>query len=296
MPYETSHHFDSVCIIESLALPDDLTGTSLYNDVLKPLADREGFMVRHYAADTRNLFFDAFQHIRHDFVQQGHGPINHIEAHGDEDHTGIVLASGEMITWEELRVILTEINIAVQFNLLLVMALCSGWWLSSILLPSQPWPVWGIVGPTETVGDRDLKQAMAAFYREMFHSYDARKAMDQANDQRPYEDWTYRLETADLLFCRAFRHHMEIMTDAELQERLNWIVAENFRVYPDRKRSAAVREWARGQLLQHEKHYNQVKRQFLMLDRFPGNEKRFPLRYEDCKGHGAQPSDTTSPQ
>lgn len=60
MPYETSHRFDSVCVIESLAPPYDLTGTWLYEEVLKPLADREGFMVRHYTANTRDKFFECF--------------------------------------------------------------------------------------------------------------------------------------------------------------------------------------------------------------------------------------------
>src|SRR5436309_8419724 len=91
MPYETSHRFDSVCIIESLAPPFELTGTWLYNDVLKPLAEREHFLVRHYAAETRERLFDAFAHVKRDFLQQGHGPIIHIEAHGIDDHTGIVL-------------------------------------------------------------------------------------------------------------------------------------------------------------------------------------------------------------
>src|SRR5437879_4136844 len=152
--------FDSVCVIESLGDPDPSrhTGTWLVQNVLRPAATHQAIKVFHAAPAGRGEFFKALAQIQDVIVARGHGPIIHLETHGDKD--GIILASDEVVEWRELTDVLTAINHAVGFNLLVVLAMCRGYYFIQTLVPTRPSPVWALVGPAEKVWDGDLRRAM----------------------------------------------------------------------------------------------------------------------------------------
>ena len=64
--------------------------------------------------------------IRQNVLEGRYLPIIHIEAHGNDDKSGLCLASNETITWREMKLPLSEINIATRFNLMLCISSCYG--------------------------------------------------------------------------------------------------------------------------------------------------------------------------
>ncbi|HYN83244.1 MAG TPA: hypothetical protein VES88_17330 [Gemmatimonadaceae bacterium] len=94
----------------------------------------------------------------------------------------------------------------------------------------EPSPVWGIVGPTLDVWNSDLRDAMEAFYRELLTTFDIRKALEAANESKPYQEWEYILEGAEIMYCRVFNHYLsELCAPKHLAARENEIVAEMVR-------------------------------------------------------------------
>ena len=278
--------FDSVCVLESIEDASTLrrTGKWLVENVLTPVAPQHGIQVFFAAPVDRASFFQSIERIRDVVVGRGHGPIIHVEAHGDKH--GLILASRETVEWSELAEALTAINHAVGFNLLLVLAMCRGYYFIQTVVPTRPSPVWALVGPAENVWDYDLRQAMAAFYRELLTSLDGRAAVRALNEHKPPANWEYRFEPADFIFCRVFKTYLETRcTPDQLQDRENDIVAEIMRgTGYDLVAAMAARRGARRMLQDHERLFDHLKREFFMFSDLPRNADRFTVKFSDCGG------------
>jgi len=282
--YKDAIRFDSIAVIETLRSTDLETGEWLFDRVIQPWAVRNApFHVRFKRTHSRAEFLQALDELQNDLFQHGHKPIIHIEAHGDR--TGLEMASGEHIAWEELRDRLTVMNGCSELNLLLVMAMCAGWHLSTLLTPLHKAPVWGVVGPLkDVVRAGDLRDAMESFYSYLLETFDARGALKAVNTGLPPADWLYVLETAEVMLCRIFHTYVnELSTDAKLKDRENEVVAEivrnrNF----DLTVAFDARERARQQLGDHQAAFDRYRKDFLWIDEYPANDKRFRLTLTDC--------------
>jgi hypothetical protein len=282
--YKDSIRFDSIVVIESLREGALETGKQLFDRVIHPWAVRNApFYVRFARVHTRSEFFDVLDGLRDELFRLGHKPIVHIEAHGDRD--GLELGSGEHVRWEELRDRLTVMNGYSQLNLLLVMAMCAGWHLSTLLTPMQRAPVWGVVGPlADVVNAGDLRDTMETFYAFLLNTFDARGALEAANSNFDSSHWTYVLETAEVMLCRVFNSYVnEQSTDIKLKEREDEIVAEIVRKQGcDLTVAFDARQMARTQLADHQTTFDLYRKQFLWIDEFPDNNHRFKLTLSDC--------------
>lgn len=276
--------FDSIVVLESLPGHHRKTGKVLYDRVLKPHADAHPNLIVHYnPISGREHLLKAFEVIEGQMIDKGHRPIIHIEAHGDQEE--MLLADGSTISWAEIREILTRLNIKTRFNLLLVMAMCEGWWLSQVLIPFQPAPVWGVLGPTKPVLDSELLRVMTVFYTQLFSNSDVLPALEEANQHLPIEDWTYLLTPAEMLFCMAFRRYMEDATAENLQARENEIVAAftrgkgNF----DVRAAMEARVYAHDMLQnKHREFFEYCRRRYFLLDDLPENAGRVRASYDWC--------------
>lgn len=143
--YRDAVHFDSVAILESLPINERKTGRELFDRVLRPLETKvTPLQVYYNLVTTRSQFFGGLNAVEAQLINKGKAPILHLEAHGTED--GIVLADGELVLWEELRAVLTSMNEKCGLNLLLVMAMCRGWYLIEIVSPISQGPRLGARG------------------------------------------------------------------------------------------------------------------------------------------------------
>jgi len=280
--YNFPFAFDSVIVLESLAPPSDplLTGKRLYDDVLKPWADREDGNVAVYRSLlTKADFFDGLSQVV-GAAQQGHAPILQIEAHGDRD--GLGLASKEFIRWEELAPELAAANEACRFNLLVVSSACFGIYLQKALLPTSRSPAWGIIGPDVRQDDTVIDDFNHAFYNVLLSTYNVREALNIANGCQPYREWLFGILPADLLFCRVFAYYMK---ERGAREKDIVKVREIIAAYAKATGTApdvTTEELLLASFQDHRSWYDALRDHFLMLDLYPTNSGRFPLSYDDC--------------
>jgi hypothetical protein len=283
MPYKDVFQFDSIVVIESLPTSKMPTSEWLFESYLQPIANKDGHLkVELFQAATKTQLMEFLERVYRQYAQRGHSPILHLEAHGDD--AGMELASGEHVAWERIREPLTAINEMVGVNLLVVSTLCNGGWMSTLLNPAKPAPAWGVIGPLETVYAGPLREAMAAFYSVLISTKNARTAMNAMNEYVKVGEWTYRLETAELMLFRSYTELLERhSSDEQMQDEENQIVEEVVRRRGyDINIAIEARTLARETARDHRKYFEFFRRSFFMLDRFPENADRFKLTFDEC--------------
>jgi hypothetical protein len=93
----------------------------------------------------------------------GDWPILHIECHGSKS-TGLWFADGTLVPWEGLGLLFTELNVASQFNLLVLVSACYGAHLTGQFSPVKPAPAWGIIAPTHAIDPAEILAGLRTFY------------------------------------------------------------------------------------------------------------------------------------
>lgn len=281
MAYQSSVSFSGVVLIESLHSGSWLTGTDLFETTIAPAVIANGAFAERIPVSNRAQFFGALTRAE-TLADAGHSPILHFEMHGD--HGGLQLASKEMVDWPELAPALTRINERTRMNLLVVAAACNGWHLSEVLKPVDRAPAWGVVGPPDSVQSGDLYGAMKRFYETLWRAMDLRAALNAANQTADMDEWNVEVEWADVLYCQVFRSYLESLADEPKATRVNRLVVELARAQNivDVNRTMQLREQVTRDLDDHQFWFDHYKSRFLMLDRFPENAGRFPLRLSDC--------------
>lgn len=287
MPFQSTLYFDSVCVVESLRPGDRRTGEWLHDNVLELFSfQHSGFSTLFHSPKSKPEFLAAISDVRTQFAEAGRAPVLHLEAHGAR--RGIQVSSGEWIAWEELKEVLTEINIRCGLNLLVVSAMCQGGFLAEVIRPTERAPVWAVIGPTKNVFDVDLQAAMEAFYRELLTSFDGRAALDALNSCAAVSEWEYRFLNAEILFCRAFQHYVNAHGTGEaLRGRENDLVARLvWEQNLDLLQSARLRSEIQQKLVAHGEWFERFRDRFFMLDLYPHNRQRFQLTYDECVQRG----------
>jgi len=289
MPYNTSFAFDSVAVIESLPAGDLRVGRDLFETTIAPVSiANPGVVSEMYEPLSGTDFLGCLATIASMAQQYGRSPVIHIAAHGNRH--GIQLANGDFVTWQEIAPALTTVNQICRVNLLVVAAMCQGWHLSSVLRPTDRTPAFGVVGAHETLEAGALLDAMKRFYGALLGpGHDLRAALDEANGQRPFADWTFKMEGAELMLCRVFEHYVqEVATESTQVERVSRMVADVARIKNlDVLRTMRLRAELREAIDDHGRWFDLYRTRFLMLDLFPFNAPRFLLRYPDCQGDAA---------
>src|SRR4029079_6640356 len=111
------------------------TGRQLWQELLRSGEDLE-VVIKYQdlpdAAGFRAAFLGLNDHVRATHLF----PVIHIESHGSAD--GLVLASGELVSWDELVNLLRPINVASRLNLFVSISACYGENLARAINPGAP--------------------------------------------------------------------------------------------------------------------------------------------------------------
>ncbi len=283
---DSTLRFGAIDVIESLPSDERPTGQHLVDEVLTPARyhHHPGLGVHYRRVVTAAELLAALDGVAARVEDTGAKPLVHIEAHGGQH--GMRVASGEYVPWSALKAALTRINLLTGLHLTVMMAACSGHYLSRILLPTEPAPAWMVIGPHEPVWDADLYEAMAGFYRGLLDHGDAERALFDMNGGRPMAQWSYLVQPAEDMFRRAFSRYLADATPDALREREDLIVDAFLqrRGTRDPRVAAEARIQARAMLADHAGYFDLLKSRFFMLDDWPENRGRFLLTYEDCLG------------
>jgi hypothetical protein len=281
--HNSSLSFDSVILIESLSAGELKTGRDLFDTVMAPANYKDStFLAELYEVRTAKELIAAFNRVEQLARTHGLRPIIHLEMHGSE--SGLLLAGGDRLAWSEIAEPLANLNRMTDMNLLVVAALCHGWFMIDILRPTDRAPAYGIVGTANEIASGTLLKRMQRFYEQLLQApHDLATALAAANTEVHGDD-RFRMITAELMLCRIYSHYVqEYATGDKREARVNELVAALAPSHDfDVRTTMALRQQIRSELDDHAKWFGHYRRKFLWLDVLPANFDRFTLTYGDC--------------
>ena len=277
--------FNKVYVIESLDdKTEKLTGKELYEDLLRwkefQITD---FKAEYIPITHRTDFFKVLESIKDECTTKGQYPILHFEIHGSSDKSGLVLKSEELITWQELYQDLVDLNSIIGNNLFITMAVCHGAYIMELIKINNPAPYWGFVGSFDEIKVPDLLIRYNEFYAEFLREFNLTKSIENLHKANPTIPSSYRFINSEETFKNINRKYFkEKFSEAQIKLRFEDGMRQNKLNIKDRNIKNQYRNKFKIELLKTKKDYFQEhKKTFFMIDNFPDNEKRFPVKFED---------------
>lgn len=267
----TQIHFNRIYIVESLQHGDTLTGTNLYNDLLRYQSlkhpDFESILKN---PKDKKEWNDLFSEIKKDCEGNGNAPIIHFEVHGSSGKDGLVLTSKELITWEELYQNLAPINKILRNELFITMAVCHGTFFLMSSYVNRQTAFQGIVGSFYEISESDLVIRYDAFYNELFGSFNLNRAYEQLVASNPGLPDTYGCFSAEYVFARCYLEYIKNeCSEAALKKRAEkTIVDQNIQLNRHGRRNF-TRDFIRTEQKKRSLYFKQDYKTYFMLDLYP---------------------------
>jgi hypothetical protein len=287
-----SAKFSKVIIIQSLS--DVFTGNRLQDDLSILTVFTQGIVTSELInVNSKEQFIKLLHRIKQDVQNDEYLPIIHIEAHGNEDNTGLILANNDDVSWIEMKRPLSEINIATRLNLLLCISACYGGSFASALNIEDRAPCWAMIGPKDEMYPDDLLRDYTRFYEEILKTGSGGSGLKQLNDSFTGNDAKYFFMTAEQFFEIVWTGYLRKQcSNDELNKRANAIVRELRRKKPVGVSIIPSRNEMKNDLIRRNPEYFDIKKKhFFMMDLFGENENRFTVSYDTVheKSMEAQP-------
>lgn len=265
-----------IVVIESLA-PEEVRTGQITAGWLSSLADEHnlGIGVDLVTISGAQGFRQFLRELTELSRQQDDWPMLHIECHGSKS-IGLRFSDDTLLPWESFGLLLTELNIATQFNLPVVVSACFGAHLLSQYSPVKPAPAFGIIAPTHAIDPAEILSGLRTFYSRFAATSDLGLATSELAKQK--------LSTGGW-FSKLAEHWYEQLAAAHLHKHCTRAAVRHWaRTFSHKLRSAGrstpVREIER-QLMERSlagltgKYFDR----FFCLHRIPDNAARFaPLR------------------
>ena len=260
-----SNRFNQILVVDSIPTGEYNTAKRLFEDLqTHALAYSPSPAVRYVRVESADEFVQCILTCRQDAKEHDIVPMLHIECHGDED--GFQFADDSLADWDELKLPITELNVATGLNLMVAVAACTGWALAKVMRMGDRAPFWGLIGPTRTLTAKELEKAYAALYLTLLSTKEPARAVE-AMDQATKLGLFWRT-TSQGLFKRVWdSYKREHCTAAALEVRANRM--------RDRLRESGVSalpstDELKSRLISHEPiAFERYRRTFFMCDLFP---------------------------
>lgn len=273
--------FNRIYVIESLPEGEEKTGTQLNDDLLRWQQYRyKGF--KSVLLEPKDIleWTESMEIILDDTVNKGVFPIIHFEIHGSTNKDGLVLASGELVSWESMRTILTKINIASRMNLFVSLAVCHGAYLLMQYQLDQRAFCSGLLGSFDEIKVSDLKIRFTEFYQELFTTFDMNKAYQRLLNSNPCVEIDYKCISALEIFCRIYKNY--IITQVNDPERvkqraLDAAKANGLRLETRQQKRSFQRDFAKQIHKTKNQYYMEHSTKFLMMDLFPEKKNDYNI-------------------
>lgn len=260
-----------VYVLESLQQGDKLTGTNLYNDLISYKLPFDSKLYDRIV--DKGDWYKTIEDIRSN-VKYGDVVFIHIEIHGNEGGTGVVLKNGETITFEKICEDFRDINKKIGCNLYITLAVCHGLYMIKGLVPLKEMPFCGLIGSQEEIKVSDLEIRYYEFYNSYLEYNDIESAMEQLKKANPDIPNSYRYIRSDEIFINSWKKYINDSSNKNWQkENLNKVSEENN--FNRKQRRKFDRVFKKDKIKCAKSIYKEKTDLFFMLKDYPDNKNRF---------------------
>ncbi len=151
--------------------------------------------------------------LRADIETTSRNAIVQIECHGSDDATGLILADGSYLGWDELKPKLEAINIASRFNLVLVLGCCYGGYFGQTTRLQERAAFCVYLGPNSSLSAGMLYDGLRAFYIGLLIERDMTAAINAMVSAVP--TMPYFFATAEGLFHLGFAAYIRDLASGD---------------------------------------------------------------------------------
>lgn len=196
-----ANRFSQIVIVDSIPKGERNTARRLYDDLKiveasNPPTPRLSFE----RIESADELLALLARLRDETKAGGLSPMLHIECHGNDD--GFGMADRSLIDWPDLKLPLTELNIATELNLLVSVAACSGGTIGKVISMGDRAPLWGLVGPTRSMYPDELELGYGALFSTLLRTKSSSEAL--AAMEATATHGTYWRATAQGLFQKGW--------------------------------------------------------------------------------------------
>ena len=196
----STFQFNKISIIESLSESDRKTGREVFDDLEFLEISNPGRLETEYnQVHNKVEFARVVGNLAEEVDSKGVYPILHIEAHGNDE--GLKLGENNYIEWCELLEILSQLNISMKGNLLVVLASCYGACIIRHISTISRAPFWGVIAPYENTYPANVYGGLNKFYNAICSGKNSEDTISALNTDTKNND--LKLFTAELLFVKA---------------------------------------------------------------------------------------------
>ncbi len=276
-----ANRFNYIVILDSIPDGDLNTARKLYEDLdICATAYSPTPGIAYLRVENEFQLFDYLDQLRGQNEKNNAFPLLHIESHGFED--GLQLADRSLVSWEQLKIGLVPLNIAMRLNLMVVLASCYGGAFIKAIDLSDRAPVWGLIGPTQEVGAGELGKDFGVFYRTLFSTGSPKASVEALNQVSSPN--LYLRTTAEGFFYRVWHNYKEKQcTPKKLKQRGRRMrdSAKKQKISPLPKAA----EFKKTLLRQESEAFNKFRDSYFMYDLYPENKDRFSVTYEKAEAY-----------
>lgn len=194
--------FNRIYVIQSLPDHETQTGTALINDIISRRQLGFNYLTSELVeVSKREDLGQELLRIAELFYSDGVVPYLHFEMHGSLK--GLHLKSGEMITWSELRPLLSKINARINNNLFVSLATCHGAFMVNAIDPLDRIPFYAFIGPIDEVKERVIEADWVRYFDCLLLTRDFAGAIEQLNTN---DGMRYMFFTGEAIFDKVMSY------------------------------------------------------------------------------------------
>jgi hypothetical protein len=259
--------------------PDRRTGAEIYRAAKQFITDSGTRMdIILHRVSSRAACLACLKRIEQDFRATCRIPLLQIETHGDLDGIGLTRDNG--LTWPELMLALTPLNIATGVRLPVILSACHGIWGIKMAQPIERAPFLALLGPNREVFPGEVVRGMSQFYRGVLIDKSGDRAMQLLNNIVDPDKTTFGIYNCEKLFTDVWNGYLEEVAKpgaAEARvERMMTMGRMTYGPLPPHE-DILARQRMHDFITDQPARFDESRRHFFMIDRYPENAARFNL-------------------
>ncbi|MGL1959282.1 MAG: hypothetical protein OCD00_18465 [Colwellia sp.] len=272
MSYFTFH---KISIVESLG-DEKKTGRLLADDLaILEIKYGRSIPIEFVEISHKQDLISHLEDLIKDAQSSGLTPLLHIETHGSDDKSGLILSSGDYVSWAELEPLFRKLNIATKCNLMVVMAACFGAYANTTISILDRAPFWGVIGPVDGIYPEHLLRSLTRFYTSLYSGENSKKLLASLIYTSTESD--LHLYTSEWFFVKSYKYYVkEFCTDNFLQskvENLKKKYQDGFELPSDESIKSFFK-------LDGKEVFEMLLNAFFMVDVHPENKDKFTIKFE----------------